>query len=97
MKFDYYDINFNKLEMRQSAHDNSNYNIPKPQHFDKMVEIARKLSFGIPQVRIDLYYANNTILLSEFTFFHHGGFVPFIPEEYDLLFGNEINLPGKIR
>jgi hypothetical protein len=29
------------------------------------------------------------------TFFHHGGFVPFIPNEADIVWGNEIVLPKK--
>ena len=95
VKFDYFDSEFNKLELRQSVHQNSNYKIEKPKYFDKMIEIAEKLSKDIPQVRIDLYYVNDTILFGEYTFFHHGGFVEFIPNKYDKIFGDEIDL-GKV-
>ena len=95
VKFDYFDINFNRLPLRQAAHPNSTYPIERPQKYDEMLELATELSKGIPQVRIDLYEVNGHVYFGEYTFFHHGGMVPFIPEEYDYIWGEEILLPEK--
>ena len=97
VKFDYFDMNFNKIPMRQSVHPTSQYKIEKPIMFNEMISIARKLSRVIymPQVRIDLYVINGKIYFGEYTFFHHGGFVPFIPEEYDEIWGACININKK--
>lgn len=92
VKFDYFDINFTKLILRQTAHENSNYKIEKPRNFDDMIEIAKTLSKGIPHVRIDLYNINGSIYFGEYTFFHHSGLVPFIPAEYDALLGKLLPL-----
>jgi len=43
-------------------------NIPKPDSFDKMVEIARKLSKEFKFVRVDLYDINGKVLFGELTF-----------------------------
>lgn len=96
VKFDYFDIDFNRLPLRQAAHPNSAYHIERPMKYDEMVKLAAELSQGIPQVRIDLYEVNGRIYFGEYTFFHHGGMVPFIPEEYDYIWGEQITLPNKI-
>lgn len=93
VKFDYFDINFNRLPLRQAAHPNSTYHIEQPGKYEEMVKLAAELSKGIPQVRIDLYEVNGQVYFGEYTFFHHGGMVPFIPEEYDYLWGEQIVLP----
>ena len=97
VKFDYFDINFKRLPLRQAAHPNSTYHIERPQKYDEMLRIATELSKGIPQVRIDLYEVNGRVYFGEYTFFHHGGMVPFIPEEWDYRFGELICLPEKNR
>ena len=93
MKFDYFDINFNRLKMRQAEHPNSNYDIKRPERFDEMKNLAEILSKGFAQIRIDLYEINGKVYFGEYTFFHHGGFVPFIPETYDDEWGNLIEIP----
>lgn len=95
VKFDYYDAQFHRLPMRQAAHPNSTIDHAKPDCFDELMDIAQTLSEGIPQVRVDVYIVDNHIIFGEMTFFHHGGFVPFIPEEYDYLWGEKIHLPQK--
>lgn len=94
VKFDFFDPEFNHLNLVQ-VHPMSNKQIQKPQQFEKMLDLARILSKGFPHVRIDMYVCNNKIYIGEFTFYHHGGFVPFHPEEYDKLFGEWLNLPSK--
>ena len=92
VKFDYFDPDFNRKELRQGAHANSDYSFEKPEKFDEMLLLAEKLSKGFRQVRVDLYCVNGEIYFGEMTFFHHGGFVPFIPDTWDYVFGSKIKI-----
>lgn len=48
--------------------------IPRPKNLEKMVEVARTLSQGIPFVRVDLYALNDgTIKFGEMTFTTYSG------------------------
>lgn len=60
---------------------------PKPTKFDEMVKIAKSLSGGHPFLRVDLYEINNKVYFSELTFSPCGGFMPFVPEEWDAKLG----------
>lgn len=94
VKFDYYDAEFKHLDLVQ-MHPMSGKELPKPDHFEEMKQLASKLSKGLPQVRVDFYNINGTIYFGEMTLFHHGGVIPFHPEEWDYTFGSWINLPQK--
>lgn len=91
-RFDFFDLNFNHLPFMQH-YKNSDKNIRKPAGFEKMVELARVLSEGIPHVRVDFYDINGKIYFGELTFFHFSGFEKFEPEEYDYIFGSWLDLP----
>lgn len=43
-------------------------------NFDLMVRLAKKLSTGIPCVRIDFLNVNNSIFSGEFTFYYWGDY-----------------------
>lgn len=90
-KFDFYDMDFNHLDFT-NGHPNSSKKIEKPKGFEKMKELACKLSEGIPHARIDFYDINGQVYFGEITFFHWSGIVPFEPEEWDYKFGELINL-----
>ena len=94
VKFDFFDANFNHLDLVQS-HPMSGKDIPIPTNFEKMKMLASKLSRGIPHVRVDLYNVKGDIYFGELTFFHHGGVTPFHPQEWDYTFGSWIKLPSK--
>ena len=94
VKFDFYDINFKHLDFRQ-GHPNSTVEIKKPETFEKMKELAEKLTKKLPQVRVDFYEVDGNTYFGELTFFHHAGLVPFDPEEWDITFGSWIQLPKK--
>lgn len=93
--FDYFDRDFNRLPIRQAYHPTSQYTFSKPDCYEEMIQMAEVLSDGIPQVRVDFYIANGKLYFGELTFFHQGGFAPFIPEETDELWGRKIILPEK--
>lgn len=90
-KFDFFDMDFNHLDIH-NIHPNSSRIIKKPQKFEEMKNLARKLSEGMKFVRVDLYEINGEVYFGEFTFFHAGGFWPFTPEEYEVKFGELISI-----
>lgn len=92
VKFDFYNMNFEHLDFRQ-GHPNSSIEIKKPETFNQMRKLAEELSKGIPQLRVDFYEVNGKLYFGELTFFHHNGFTPFDPEEWDTTFGSWIQLP----
>ena len=92
VKFDYFDADFNHLNLVQK-HPMSGKKIEKPKMFEQMKELAAKLSKGLPEVRVDLYEVDGRIYFGEFTFFHHDGIVPFHPDEWDFIWGDQIHLP----
>lgn len=94
VKFDFFDKDFNHLDLVQS-HPMSGKEIEKPNCYDEMIRIAETLSKGIPHVRIDLYEVNGKVYFGEYTFYHHGGIMPFHPEKWDYEFGSWIKLPSK--
>ncbi len=93
-KFDFYDMEFNHLPFT-NGHPNAQTEIKRPASFDKMRELAEELSKGIPHIRVDFYDINGRVYFGELTFFHHGGFTPFNPEEWDYKFGEWIKLPSE--
>ena len=90
-KFDFYDMNFEHIDLT-NGHPNSDSINQKPENFEKMKELASKLSKSIPQVRVDFYEANGKVYFGEMTFFHMSGLVPFNPPEWDEKFGKCIDL-----
>lgn len=90
-KFNFYDLNFNKLPFKQH-YENFDKSIIKPRGFDKMIELASKLSSGFPHVRVDFYDINGKIYFGELTFYHFSGFEKFEPNEWDKKMGDMIDL-----
>lgn len=93
-KFDFFDADFNHLPFT-NGHPNSPHTILKPQGFEKMKELAAKLSEGQPHLRVDFYDINGKIYFGELTFYHWSGTTPFEPVEWDYKFGEWIKLPFK--
>ena len=93
-KFDYYDMEFNHLDITQK-YPNTDTPNKKPSCFDEMIILAQKLSYGIPHVRIDFYEVNGKVYFGEMTFYHLSGFIPFKPSNWDKIFGDWLILPVK--
>lgn len=91
-KFDFYDDNFNHLDLR-NGHPNSECGIERPKNFELMKRLASKLSVGIPQLRVDFYEVDGHVYVGELTFSHYSGMIPFDPEQWDRKFGDWIKLP----
>lgn len=65
----------------------------RPKHFDEMIDISRRLSSGIPFLRVDLYEINGEVYFGELTFTPKGGTMPFNPPEADYEIGKLLKLP----
>lgn len=90
-RFDFFDMSFNHLAIK-NGHPNADTTPAKPQNFDLMIQLAKKLSQGIPHVRVDFYEMNGQVYFGEMTFSHWSGFVPFEPESWDYTLGQWIDL-----
>ena len=91
--FDYYDTSFKHLHLTNHWHPNAKKQLSKPKQFDLMIDLATKLSKGIPHIRIDLFEANGHVYFGEFTFFDMGGFLKIHPDNWDSEWGELIKLP----
>lgn len=88
-----YDLDWNLIPFTIKYPNDPNTVITKPLQLEKMIEIASKLSQGIPHLRVDLYSINDKIYFGEMTLYHGSGNEIFTPDSYDLLLGSWINLP----
>lgn len=68
----------------------------RPENLEEMLAIARKLSAGIPHVRVDLYNIDKHIYFGELTLYTGSGYIPFNPKEYDGQLGDLLTLPNAI-
>lgn len=69
-----------------------NLTLPKPENFDKMIELAETLSKGFPFVRVDLYNSEGKIYFGEYTLFPWSGFYTGFTEEFNLTCNDMINI-----
>ena len=90
-KTDFFDMEFNHLPIKMK--DPNSEQLPlKPQSFELMKELAKKLSEGIPFLRTDFYEINGNIYVGELTLYHNAGLSKIEPSEWNLKLGNYINL-----
>lgn len=75
------------------GYDNAPEDVPPPPGFEQMLELARKLSAGIPHVRVDFYNIDGRIYVGEFTFYTWAGLKGLIPSEWNKKLGDLIQLP----
>lgn len=89
LKFDFYNMDWNPIPV--DVHQRLGQ-IEKPELFDEMVVLAKKLAVDFPQVRVDLYQEEGKIYFGELTFFDAAGFKKFEPDEYDFEFGKYFDI-----
>ncbi len=95
LNIDFYNIYWEPMLADITNHLNSGYKVPKPKNFDRMVEIAEKLSGNMIFVRVDFYEAYGQLFFGELTLYPGSGFEKFVPESFDYLMGSWIQLPIK--
>lgn len=69
--------------------------IEKPVCLEKLLELSRVLSAGIPHLRTDFYIIDGKIYFGELTFFHGSGMKKYEPRNFEVTMGNWMELPIK--
>lgn len=82
-----YDMDWNLQTWRQYTYKNTDHPIPKPEHFNEMVELVKTLCEGFDHVRVDLYYVDGRIYFGEMTFTNGKGYELIIPSEANDMLG----------
>lgn len=95
MRVAMYDTNWNLIpNMLDGPHKNDNVDrIEKPACFEQMLNYARILSKGFPEVRVDLYESKGKVYFGEMTFTSQGGFMKYFTPEKLLEMGAKVTLP----
>lgn len=83
----FYDLEWKKLDVTYGGH-RSDYDAPKPYHFDEMIKKAIILSEDFPFVRVDFCDTLNKLYVTELTFYPGGGMTPYFPVEFDRHMGD---------
>ncbi|MEI2436134.1 ATP-grasp fold amidoligase family protein, partial [Priestia megaterium] len=91
LNVDFYDREWNKMPFERH-YPRSDMHIPKPNHYEKMIELSERLSKDFAFVRVDFYESNGRLYFGELTFYPGSGYESFNPYSYDLLLGGWIDL-----
>lgn len=84
----FYDMDWNFMDIVDDVGCNSELKIDKPYSFGKMVEIATILSKPFQFVRVDFYEVKEKPYVGEMTFFHNGGNTGIKSEEWERKIGS---------
>ena len=90
---DFYDAEFRHLPI-VGTYPNVEKATEKPLVFNKLVSLSESLSYDIKHLRVDWYVVGERIYFGELTFFNDSGYTRFRPEEWDEIFGRELNIDG---
>lgn len=90
---DFYSSDWTHLSARRAGRANAAEPVPKPKQLEEMLEISRKLSEGIPFVRVDFYIVGDRVYVGELTLYPAAGLKGFDPESFDKELGDMLTLP----
>lgn len=80
-----------KMQPFSYGYPKDNVLAPRPEKLEEMLALSRILCKEFPHVRVDWYILpDGRVLFGEMTFSSWAGFKHFVPEKYDLFFGNMI-------
>ncbi len=91
-----YDLEWNNISEKAFNKNNKHYSgveISKPLSFDEMLQVSKKLSKDIAQVRVDFYDIDGKAIFGEMTFTTGYGY---FSEEFYKYLGSKIDL-GKVK
>ena len=91
-KVNFYDMQWNFIDMKESSYKNCKREVKKPLNFENMVKIAEKLSKNFQFVRVDLYNVDGKIYFGELTFTPASGKNPFYPLKKDIEIASMIEI-----
>lgn len=82
----YFDVEFNFIPLQVEFPVGSMV-LPKPENYEVMIELVKKLAIPFSYVRVDLYNLNGNIYFGELTFAPGSGTSKFTPKEKNLWLG----------
>lgn len=88
----FYDLDWKLGPFQREDHENLPYTPKKPIEFKKMIEYSKKLSEGIPFLRVDWYEIDGKLYIGELTFYPGAGFGEFSPKKYNYEIGNWLDI-----
>ncbi len=94
LNVDFYDLSWNLMPFERKYSNSKSY-LKKPINYNKMIELAEKLSNNLPFIRVDFYEVNGKLYFGELTLYPGSGFEEFTPGSYDYMLGSWIDLPNK--
>lgn len=93
LKKGFYDMSWNRVMPENHIPAFSDAEFVKPDNFDEMIQVAKKLSEGFIFLRVDLYSIGNKIIFGELTFFSNAGNIRSSIERFNIEFGDLMKLP----
>jgi len=87
----FFDPDWNRMPFERHYHADPQ-TLPKPACYDEMIRISKKLSAGLPFVRVDLYEVAGRAYCGEITLYPGSGMETFQPEDWDYKLGEWIDL-----
>lgn len=87
-----YTVDWKLMDVKITYPDDPDFVLEKPVLLDELLDISRKLSEGIPFLRVDCYITKEQIYFGELTFYPGCGFEPISPSSYDEEWGTWLNL-----
>lgn len=90
-----YDENWNyhpEASVFTKHYKESSMMLPRPKSLEKMIEYAKILSAGMPQVRVDFYEVDDKVYFGEMTMTGGGAFMDWYTQEYLIEMGSLIDI-----
>ena len=84
---DVYDARWNRIDIAIGHFPRSAGDVPQPENWPEMIDIATRLADGLGHVRVDLYNVAGRIYFGELTFTPGAGVFPFYPDRVDYEWG----------
>jgi len=91
LKVTFYDRKWNQMPFERHYPKSTTIH-NKPICYNEMVELAERLSDGIPFVRVDFYEINGKVYFGELTLYPGGGLEEFTPQKYDMILGSWLDI-----
>lgn len=91
LKVTFYDKDWEIMPFERH-YPKSDIPLKKPINYNKMIELAEKISQDLIFARIDFYEVNGNVYFGEITFYPGSGMEEFEPEEWDEKLGSWIDL-----
>lgn len=91
----FYDMNFKLTDCKRRDYKQLNYIPEKPKTFEQMKDFSRRLSKGIPHLRVDFYEIDGHLYFGELTFSTCAGFILFEDDKWNYKLGDMLELPNE--